>query len=105
MKHSRLNFLKIICVSLSLILVNTTLAQSYKIVDTGQQTFYGNSTVISTPSSGESFYGQDAQYSGNEPSYTDNNDGIITDNVTGLMWAKSCDLNGDGKINVDDKIS
>ena len=32
------------------------------------------------------FYGQDAQYSGNQPSYTDNGNGTITDNVTGLIW-------------------
>lgn len=29
----------------------------------------------------------------------------MTDNVTELMWSKSPDLNGDGIINYDDKIS
>ncbi len=64
-------------------------AQSYKIVDTGQNDFYNNTSVITAPNSGDAFYGQDAQYIGNQPSYTDNGDGTVTDNVTGLMWQKS----------------
>lgn len=80
-------------------------AQSYNIVDTGQTTFYNNSSVMSAPSAGEAFYGQDAQFAGFQPSYTDNGDGTITDNVTGLMWQKSSDLNGDGKIDVNDKLT
>ena len=59
---------------------------SYSIVDTGLTTFYSNTSVISKPSQGEAFFGQDAQYQSNKPSYTDNNDGMVTDNVTGLMW-------------------
>ena len=64
-------------------------SQSFKIVDTGQEKYYDNLNEISAPLSGEGFYGQDAQYSGNQPSYTDNGDETITDNVTGLMWQKS----------------
>lgn len=63
--------------------------QSYKIVDTGQNKFFNNSLEITAPAEGQSFYGQDAHYIGNQPSYTDNGDGTITDNVTGLMWQKS----------------
>ena len=62
------------------------LAYKYKIVDTGVEDCYSNSLVIPCPFKGEPFYGQDAQYQGNVPSYTDNGDGTITDNVTGLMW-------------------
>ncbi|MGQ1785813.1 sulfatase-like hydrolase/transferase [Saccharicrinis sp. GN24d3] len=58
----------------------------YNIVDTGVSDFYDNNSIISTPVSGEPFCGQDAHYSGNQPSYTNNGDGTITDNVTGLMW-------------------
>ncbi len=61
---------------------------TYPIVDTGQTVCYNNSAAISAPSSGSDFYGQDAQYNGNQPSYTDNGDGTVTDNVTGLMWQK-----------------
>lgn len=58
----------------------------YPIVDTGVDDFYNNTSIISAPSSGQAFYGQDASYSGNQPSYTDNGNGTVTDNVTGLMW-------------------
>ncbi len=58
----------------------------YAIVDTDQSKCYGATSEIGCPSDGQSFYGQDAQYNGNQPSYTDNGDGTITDNVTGLMW-------------------
>lgn len=61
---------------------------SYKIVDTGVSDFYSASAIIAAPSSSEAFYGQDATYHGNQPSYMDNGDGTITDNVTGLMWQK-----------------
>ncbi|WP_202813775.1 hypothetical protein [Defluviitalea phaphyphila] len=33
---------------------------------------------------------------GNQPSYTDNGDGTITDNVTGLMWMKDMGKNDMG---------
>ena len=42
---------------------------------------------------------------GTQPSFTDNGDGTVTDNVTGLMWVQSPDLNGDGEIRADDKRS
>ena len=35
------------------------------------------------------FFGQDAQYQGNQPAYRDNADGTVTDLVTGLMWQKN----------------
>ena len=61
---------------------------TYPIADTGIQTFFNNTSVIAPPQEQEPFYGQDATYSGNQPSYTDHGDGTITDNVTGLMWQK-----------------
>ncbi len=60
----------------------------YTIVDTGVTEFYNNDSVISEPEKGDPFWGQDAQYHINKPSYTDNDDGTITDNLTGLMWQK-----------------
>ena len=78
---------------------------SYPVVDTGQTACYDDSGAISCPGSGESFYGQDAQYSGNQPSYTNNGDGTVTDNVTGLMWQQSPDTNGDGEIDAADKLT
>jgi hypothetical protein len=75
----------------------------YPVVSTNQTVFYDNNGVISVPASGSAFYGQDAQYTRNEPQYQDNGDGTVTDLVTGLMWAQSPDLDGDGDIDATDK--
>jgi len=61
---------------------------TYPIVDTNQGLCYNNLESTECPVEGNDFYGQDAQYTGNVPSYTDNGDGTVTDNVTGLMWAQ-----------------
>ena len=82
----RILFTLITLMILSASIVNS---QTYKIVDTGQTKFYNNSSEISAPSPGAAFYGQDAQFCGHQPSYTDNGDGTITDNVTGLMWQQN----------------
>jgi hypothetical protein len=59
---------------------------AYPIVDTGQTACYDSAAEIFCPAEGEAYYGQDAQYAGNASSYTDNGDGTVTDNVTGLIW-------------------
>ena len=61
------------------------------IVDTNQSQCYSNAREISCPEPGKPFYGQDAQYKSNVPSYRDNGDGTITDLNTGLMWSKTVD--------------
>ena len=61
---------------------------TYPIVDTKQGFSYDNTSQMTSPVEGEAFYGQDAQYTGNAPSYSDNGDGTITDNVTGLTWTQ-----------------
>ncbi|KGL63737.1 DUF1566 domain-containing protein [Polaribacter sp. Hel1_85] len=58
----------------------------YSIVDTEVTNFYSDVSPVSLVSENEDFYGQDANYSGNQPSYQNNEDGTITDNITGLMW-------------------
>lgn len=58
------------------------------IVDTGQRYCFGDSLTIGCPAAGAVLFGQDAQYQGAAPSYTDNGDGTVTDNNTGLMWQK-----------------
>ena len=78
---------------------------TYPIVDTHQGVCYDNQTVMECPAEGEAFYGQDAQYTGTQASYTDNGDGTVTDNVTGLVWQQSPDTDGDGDIDASDKIS
>ncbi len=63
---------------------------SYPVVDTGQTACYDdNGDEISCPESGDAFAGQDAQHEGFQFSYTDNGNGAITDNVTGLMWQQT----------------
>lgn len=49
----------------------------FKLPDTGQTTRY------------TSTQGEDADFVINPPSFTDNGDGTITDNITGLMWQKT----------------
>ncbi|MBF0102789.1 MAG: DUF1566 domain-containing protein [Desulfobacterales bacterium] len=64
-------------------------ANTFVIVDTGQEKCYNDlGGVITCSQSEESFSGQDASYQKNTPTYTNNNDGTITDNNTGLMWQK-----------------
>ncbi|WP_216616313.1 DUF1566 domain-containing protein [Marinifilum caeruleilacunae] len=77
----------------------------YPIVGTKQTLSYNNNIEISKPSVGEDFYGQNSNYPGKQPSYIDNGDGTITDQVTGLMWSQTTDLNGDGRIDNDDRMT
>jgi len=63
----------------------------FALPDTGQEVCYNNTTVIECPAAGQPFYGQDAQYVSNPMSYTDNGNGTVTDNVTGLMWQREDD--------------
>jgi hypothetical protein len=56
--------------------------------DTGINQCYDNEGPITCPAPGEPYFGQDAQYVTNLMSFTDNLDGTITDNVTGLIWQK-----------------
>ncbi len=124
MKSIKLKKLQMIVMSLTLILVisiscdndtetieeetnidNLPDITGFPIVDTNQTKFFDNSVEITEPANGEDFYGQDATYRGNQASYTDNEDGTLTDNVTGLMWQSTFDHNGDGSIDYDDKLS
>jgi len=55
--------------------------------DTGQTLCYDWTTLMAAcPAPGEDFYGQDGSYLINPPSLTDNGDGTVTDNLTGLVW-------------------
>ncbi|MFA6831361.1 MAG: DUF1566 domain-containing protein [Bacteroidaceae bacterium] len=91
--------------STSEVVLSTADDLSYPIVDTNQSKCYDASVEITAPTSGQDYFGQDAQYSGYQPSYTDNEDGTVTDHVTGLMWSQSPDMNGDGSITASDKLS
>ena len=97
--------------SLSLIILPYFLSDTsparadYVVVDTGQISCFGLNGEITCPGEGNYFYGQDAQYNGNAPSYTDNGNGTVTDNHTGLQWQQTSDSNGDGVIDYNDKMN
>ena len=61
----------------------------FTVVDTAQTSCYNNSGAIAAPSPGQSFYGQDPQYTGPSTAYTDNGNGTMTDLNTGLMWVQA----------------
>jgi Protein of unknown function (DUF1566) len=74
---------------LILLLVSAKTAHAFILPDTGQTTCYDSSgDVIACPSTG-----QDGAYGINPMSYTDNGDGTVTDNNTGLMWQQQDDGN------------
>jgi hypothetical protein len=74
---------------------------NFRLVDTAQVTCYDSKgSNITCDNSG-----QDGAYSGNQPSYTNNNDGTSTDNITALVWQNSPDTNNDGTIDSSDKLS
>ena len=68
-------------------------AEEAVMVDTGQVKCYNNTREISYPKPGQSFFGQDAEYVSSPPSYSDNDDGTVTDLNTELMWSKAVDKN------------
>lgn len=61
--------------------------KTMKMPDSGQIVCYDISGLI-IPCVGS---GQDGDYAINTPSYTDNGDGTVTDNVTGIVWQKQND--------------
>lgn len=70
----------------------TSESVAYPLVETGQGNCYnGDGNKITCPVEGEAFYGQDAQFTGNDFSFTDNNNGTVTDNVTSLIWQQTPD--------------
>jgi hypothetical protein len=62
--------------------------------DTQENTEDGPRIGVLLPDTGQTIsyttsVGEDADYTINPPSYTDNNNGTVTDNVTGLMWQQT----------------
>jgi hypothetical protein len=64
----------------------------FVVVDTNQESCFDNGgETMTCPTQSNRLYGQDAQYSGIQSSYTDNGDKTVTDNNTGMMWQKTPD--------------
>ena len=66
------------------------IVNDYLQIATGQTTLYdGDGTVLSSVTTGDDFYGQDANYlKGEIMSFKNNDDETTSDNNTGLMWEK-----------------
>lgn len=81
-------------------------ATPFTVVDSGQEQCYDAHGAIGPPGSGQAFHGQDAQFSGPAASYTISVDRLLVrDNRTGLVWQRSPETNGDGKLTHDDKLT
>ncbi len=67
---------------------NTENTYSYPLVASGQALAYDlDGQLITGLVEGDDLFGQDAHYlKGGTMSYTNNSDGTVTDNVTGLVW-------------------
>ena len=63
-------------------------AFAYRLPDTGQSQCYNQTAPLTSCPAPGSPLGQDGSYSQHPMSFTDNLDGTITDNNTGLMWQK-----------------
>ncbi len=75
----------------------------YNLVDTNQSRCYDSITGAEAVCAGT---GYDADYSGNPPDYTLSGDGtLVYDNVTGLIWTRSPDIDGSGGVDVSDKLT
>lgn len=63
---------------------------SFPLVDTMQDKCFDSiGDEIECPAEGEALFGQDAQHPRLAASYTDNGDGSVLDNNTGLLWEKT----------------
>lgn len=80
----------ILFVSIYLSLSNVGNGQTYSIVDPAQTTCYDTLFLITCPSPGANYYGQDAAYIGTLPNYSISTDGkTVHDNNTSLTWMRS----------------
>jgi len=99
-------FIQMLTILLMITAATCSTAGDYPLVDTGQNLFFDNTTEISSPSVGENYYGQDAQYNGRVPDFFLSADGLSAeDSVTGLTWQRSPDTNLDGSLEPVDKLS
>ena len=76
--------LKVLVVAASFLFATTAHSQTTFLPDTGQTKCYSSTKEI--PCSGT---GQDGAYVQNPLSYTDNRDGTVTDDNTGLVWQQN----------------
>ncbi|MEI7491633.1 MAG: DUF1566 domain-containing protein [Bacteroidota bacterium] len=103
-KSFTVNVIATICMVTMTNFIGFSQTNTYPVVGTGQTISYDTAVAITMPISGQTFYGQNSNHPGNLRSYTNNGNGTVTDNLTGLMWQQTEDRNGDGIINFYDKL-
>jgi hypothetical protein len=104
-KSIAVNVISIICIVTTTNFIGFGQTHTYTIVGTGQTISYDTAVAITMPTPGQAFYGQNSNHPGNMRFYTNNANGTVTDNVTGLMWQQTEDRTGDGTINFFDKLT
>lgn len=78
----------------------------YTVVDTGQDRCYDERGETAPPAAGQPFFGQDAQYQGPAAAYEVSGDGLTAKDLrTGLIWQRSPESNGDGRLTYADKLT
>jgi len=117
MRSNLFSFKSLRCMAIALsalVLVGGVFSPVYAALpDTGQTKCYNDTIEIPCPSQGQDFYGQDAQYTGTQPSYTKLDAtgnalpfsatqwAMIKDNFTGLIWENKTT---DGSIHDSGKL-
>ena len=83
-----------------------TVSASWVMPDTGEFDCYDDTTNIGCPAAGAAFRGQDGQIDGYQPDLVISGDGLtVHDVTTGLTWTQSTDLDDNGTIDADDKLT
>ncbi len=104
-QSSALKFIAAICLIAVTSLTGRSQTLTFPVVGTGQTISYDTTAAITMPTTGQAYYGQNSNHPGHVRSYTNNGNGTVTDNITGLMWQQTEDRNGDGAINFYDKLT
>lgn len=68
---------------------------AFTLPDSGQTSCFDDAQQITCPTAkSDAYYGQDGNFLSAPMSYTDNGDGTVTDNNTGLTWQQTPDRSG-----------
>jgi len=84
-----------VILTIILFFVSVSLANAFQVPDTGITECYdaAGNQIFPCPGPGEPYFGQDGNVIYNDMSFTDNGNDTLTDNVTGLLWQKTADVN------------
>jgi hypothetical protein len=84
--------MKQLCTGLAIVAFAAASFGQTSVPDTNQRRCYDTQGVIPFPAPNTPFAGQDAQHVTTVPAFRDNQDGTVTDLVTGLIWQKTPDF-------------